>query len=108
MHRAARDAVEETILGLRLSTDEEFVEDAALDQLWAYLARFDAAYGKERWKAKGDGWPALSWLQGKTDAETWHSGRDIEGDDSETGFPAHVEAFRAEYLRYDEPLPKPD
>jgi len=108
MHRAARDAVEETILGLRPSKDAEFVEDEALDQLWAYLARFDAAYGKERWKAEGDGWPALSWLQGKTDAEAWHSGRDIEGDDSEKGFPAHVEAFRAEYLRYDEPLPKPD
>lgn len=108
MHAAAREAVEETIISLRPSTDEEFVEDEALDQLWAYLARFDAAFGKARWTAKGDGWPALRWLQGNTDAETWHSGRDIEGDDSERGFPAHVEAFREEYLRYEERLPRPD
>ena len=107
MLAAARSEIEHMIRRLRPIEEERLNEGDSLDRLWAYLARLDAVAGNMELARADGGWPGLRWLSEKGEGG-WHSGQDIGEDDSEKGFPAHVDIFRQEYLRYKDGLPAPD
>jgi len=107
MLNAAKNSLMRIIQRLARTTAHLPTSAEARDNIWSYLALFDATYGRDMSK-HGHSWPTLRWLMGESDAGKWTSGHEVERDESEKGFPAHIELFRMQYVEHEHKLTLPD